>query len=76
MNLLPEYPLSYQLNTRVLITDLSEQLGRAATLDDIPDSELDRLADRNNPVRGCLSFLVLQDVGDLIFDCGVNELNV
>ena len=41
-----EYPLLYQLNTRVLITELSEQLGRAATLDDIPDLELDRLADR------------------------------
>ncbi len=39
-------PLLYQINTRVLITELSEQLGRAATLDDIPDSEIDRLGDK------------------------------
>ncbi len=34
----------YQINTRVWLTELSEKLGRAATLDDIPESELDRLA--------------------------------
>ena len=38
------YPLLYQINTRVWLTELSGKLGRAATLDDIPDSELDRLA--------------------------------
>src|SRR5262249_30483161 len=32
----------YQINTRVWLTHLSEMLGRAATLDDIPDSQLDR----------------------------------
>jgi glycosidase len=35
----------YQLNTRVRLTDLAASLGRPATLDDIPDAELDRLAD-------------------------------
>jgi glycosidase len=40
------FPLLYQLNTRVQMTDLSEKLGRTATLDDIPDSELDRLKDK------------------------------
>ncbi len=40
------YPSLYQINTRVWVTDLSRQLGREATLDDIPDAELDRLADR------------------------------
>lgn len=40
------YPLLYQLNTRVLLTELAERLGRIATLDDIPDSELDRLRDK------------------------------
>ncbi len=35
----------YQINTRVRLTELSKQLGRPATLDDIPDPELDRLAD-------------------------------
>ena len=34
----------YQINTRVWLTELSATLGRAATLDDIPDAELDRLA--------------------------------
>ncbi len=40
----PRYPLLYQINTRVWLTELSRDLGRQATLDDIPDSELDRLA--------------------------------
>src|SRR5215469_1278428 len=38
------YPSLYQINTRVWLTELSHSLGRAATLDDIPDSELDHLA--------------------------------
>lgn len=38
------YPSLYQINTRVWLTALSRPLGRRATLDDIPDSELDRLA--------------------------------
>lgn len=39
-----KYPSLYQINTRVWLTELSQHLGRPATLDDIPDSELDRLA--------------------------------
>jgi glycosidase len=38
------HPSLYQINTRVWLTALAEKLGRAATLDDIPDAELDRLA--------------------------------
>ena len=38
------YPSLYQINTRVWLTELSQALGRPATLDDIPDAELDRLA--------------------------------
>ena len=38
------YPLLYQINTRVWLTERSASLGRRATLDDIPDAELDRLA--------------------------------
>ena len=38
----PRYPLLYQINTRVWLTDLSRRLGRKAKLDDIPDAELDR----------------------------------
>ena len=40
----PHYPSLYQINTRVWLTELSQQLGRPAVLDDIPDAELDRLA--------------------------------
>jgi glycosidase len=39
------YPSLYQINTRVWLTELSGKLGRRATLDDIPDAELDRLAE-------------------------------
>jgi hypothetical protein len=39
------YPTLYQINTRVRLTELSHALGRRATLDDIPDAELDRLAE-------------------------------
>ncbi len=38
------YPSLFQVNTRVRLSELSAALGRRATLDDIPDSELDRLA--------------------------------
>ena len=37
----PRYPSLYQINTRVWLTQLSRRLGRVATLDDIPDAELD-----------------------------------
>jgi hypothetical protein len=37
------YPSLYQINTRVPLTQLSRQSGKRATLDDIPDAELDRL---------------------------------
>ncbi len=42
---LPRYPLLYQINTRVWLTNLSRKLGRVATLDDIPAEELDDLAE-------------------------------
>lgn len=38
------YPTLYQINTRVWLTELSRQLGRPTTLDDIPGAELDHLA--------------------------------
>jgi Alpha amylase, catalytic domain len=41
---LPTYPALFQLNTRVRLRALEAELGRPATLDDIPDAELDRLA--------------------------------
>ncbi len=40
----PRYPLLYQINTRVRLSELSTTLGRSATLDDIPDAELDGFA--------------------------------
>lgn len=39
------YPTLYQINTRVWLTQLSRKLERAATLDDIADDELDRVAE-------------------------------
>jgi len=38
------YPTLYQINTRVWLTGLSAGLGRHATLDDVPDAELDDIA--------------------------------
>ena len=38
------YPALYQINTRVWLTELSRASGGRATLDDIPDAELDHLA--------------------------------
>ncbi len=40
----PLYPSLYQINTRVWLTELVPNRGGRATLDDIPDAELDRLA--------------------------------
>ena len=40
----PRYPALFQVNTRVRLSELAAALGRPATLDDIPDAELDRLA--------------------------------
>ncbi|HET6859279.1 MAG TPA: alpha-amylase family glycosyl hydrolase [Streptomyces sp.] len=40
----PRYPALYQINTRVWLAERSRTLGRHATLDDIPDAELDRVA--------------------------------
>ena len=41
----PTYPSLYQINTRVWLTELSRALGRPATLDDVPDAELDRVGE-------------------------------
>jgi glycosidase len=42
----PRYPSLYQINTRVWLSDFARALGRPATLDDVPDAALDRLAER------------------------------
>ena len=39
----PRYPALYQVNTRVWLTGLTPKLRRHATLDDVPDAELDRI---------------------------------
>jgi hypothetical protein len=39
------YPSLYQINTRVWLTEVSQSLSRTATLDDVPDAELDRLVE-------------------------------
>jgi hypothetical protein len=40
----PGHPLLYQLNTQVYLSERSAALGRLATLDDVEDNLLDRLA--------------------------------
>ncbi|HEY1234915.1 MAG TPA: alpha-amylase family glycosyl hydrolase [Candidatus Binatia bacterium] len=40
----PRYPSLYQINTRVWLPELSRKLSRRVPLDDIPDTDLDRLA--------------------------------
>ena len=40
----PRYPALLEINTRVRLTELSDSRGRAATLDDFPDAEIDRMA--------------------------------
>ena len=39
------YPSLYQINTRVWLRELAERLGRPATLRDVPDFFLDRVAE-------------------------------
>ena len=41
----PRYPALYQINTCVWLTALSHALGKRATPDDLPDPELERLAE-------------------------------
>jgi hypothetical protein len=40
----PKYPSLFQVNTRVYLSELSSRLGRRATLDDLPDCQLDEWA--------------------------------
>jgi glycosidase len=37
---LPRYPALFQVNTRVLLSERAAALGRAATLDDVPETEI------------------------------------
>lgn len=45
MSASPAQPSLYQINTRVWLTGMAAAPGRRATLDDVPDVELDRLRD-------------------------------
>lgn len=40
----PKYPSLNQINTRVWLTELSQKLGQPATLNDIPDSEIEQIS--------------------------------
>jgi glycosidase len=42
----PTYPSLYQVNTRVWLGELGRQLGRPATLDDVPDAWIEEAAGR------------------------------
>jgi hypothetical protein len=41
----PRYPSLYQINTRVYLSELAIELGRPATLDDVPDRKLEKWAE-------------------------------
>ena len=47
----PTYPALYQVNARVWLTERSRTLGRPATLDDIPDADLDGIAGMGDTPR-------------------------
>lgn len=49
------HPVLYQLNTRVYLTELSEHLGRRATLSDIPESFIEELSNRGVEILWLLS---------------------
>jgi len=49
----PRHPSLYQINIRVWFTELSRKLGRAAMMNDIPDAELDRIAETGFDWCGC-----------------------
>jgi hypothetical protein len=40
------HPALYEINTRVWLQEIASKLGRPATLDDVPNASLDRLAER------------------------------
>lgn len=40
------YPTLYEINTRILLNEIGTRIGRAATLDDVPDSMLEEIAAR------------------------------
>lgn len=40
----PKYPLLYEINTRVWLTELSARAGRTVTLDTVPTEEIERIA--------------------------------
>jgi hypothetical protein len=75
MPLSSHYPSLFQINTRVWLTQLSKTVGRGATLDDIPDMELDRLAAMGFEWIWFLSEWRLEDlVGDEVYDREGGEL--
>ena len=49
------HPVLHQLNTRVYLTERSRELGRPATLDDLPDTLIDSLVDSGVGILWLLS---------------------
>jgi hypothetical protein len=60
---LPPYPSLFPLNTRVMLRAIGDTLGRPATLDDIPDTELDRIAAQGFDWLYCLGVWSTGDAG-------------
>lgn len=57
------YPSLYQVNVRVWLTDLSIELDRVATLDDIPDDSLDAFVQQGFDWIWLLSVWTIGDTG-------------
>ena len=62
----PLYPALFQLNTRVRLRALEDMLGRPATLDDIPDAELDHIAAQGFDWLYCLGVWSTGEAGPRI----------
>jgi glycosidase len=60
---LPRYPSLYQLNTTVRLREIASIVGRPATLDDLPDDELDGLAENGFDIVWLLGVWQTGDAG-------------
>ena len=70
----PRYPSLFQMNTRVRLTELSRVLGRPATLEDIPDDELDSLAELGFDWVWSLSVWQTGPTAQAIYERGGSDL--
>ena len=66
---LSKYPSLFRVNSRIWLTELSHSLRRAATLEDIPDAALDRLAETGVDWVGTIGTAATSNRTDSIWMC-------